>query len=244
MKTPLYVALLLVLCFLGQSFADSSAVKEPLARPPHERDALAPAPGNATGAARGGELPEAKADQAQQAPAPGNVIAAARTVGIVGENVIKARRGWINLEPGAKPAYVGIQGGTAPITLLRSSEGSLLGYTGNTGNDFIQLLQGKEPPSVSLPPSHSKEALEFSLPPPPDIEDLSLNRENALPVGNASMQPFGLSNPEQIEQHEEAKAEPPPAPKKAAKKKKKKKSQAKPVPLKLKSYKSELTANE
>ena len=165
-------------------------------------------------------------------PAPtGNALSAARTIGIVGENVIKARRGWVNLEPGAKPAYVGIQGGTAPITLLRSPKGSLLGYTGNTGNDFIHILQGKEPPSLSLPPSDSKESLEVSLPPPPAMEDTPAESNAPPPPSNSTMQPFGLSTPDHVVLQEESKPDPAPSPKKPAKKKKRKPA-AKPKPLK------------
>ena len=159
----------------------------------------------------------------------GNAVAAARTIGIVGENVIKARRGWINIEPGSRPAYVGIQGGTAPITLRHSHKGSLLGYTGNTGNDFIQLLQGKEPPAVAQPPADSKEALELPLP-PADIANFSLYRTNSPFSSDPGLQPFGLSTPEHVVKQEEKAQTAPQKDKKTPPAKKKKRSRAKAKP--------------
>ena len=159
----------------------------------------------------------------------GNALAAARTIGIVGENVIKARRGWVNIEPGSRPAYVGIHGGTAPITLLHSHKGSLLGYTGNTGNDFIQLLQGKESPAVAQPPANSKEALELPLP-PADITDFSLYRTNSPFTSDPGLQPFGLSTPEHVVKQEEEARTAPQKDKKAPPTKKKKKGRAKTKP--------------
>ncbi|MDR2077014.1 MAG: hypothetical protein LBP61_08840 [Desulfovibrio sp.] len=50
--------------------------------------------------------------------------------------------GWITIEPGSRPAYVGIHGGTAPISLLRASNGLLFAFTGQTGNDFLHILRG------------------------------------------------------------------------------------------------------
>ena len=50
--------------------------------------------------------------------------------------------GWIKLESGSRQAYVGIHGGTAPLSLMRSSDGVLFAYTGQTGNDFLHVLKG------------------------------------------------------------------------------------------------------
>jgi hypothetical protein len=49
---------------------------------------------------------------------------------------------WVTIEPGSRPAYVGIHGGTAPISLLRASNGLLFAFTGQTGNDFLHILRG------------------------------------------------------------------------------------------------------
>ena len=50
--------------------------------------------------------------------------------------------GWIKLESGSRQAYVGIHGGTAPLSLMRSSDGVLFAFTGQTGNDFLHVLKG------------------------------------------------------------------------------------------------------
>lgn len=49
---------------------------------------------------------------------------------------------WVEMPAGAKPSYVGIHGGTMPVSLLVSSDGSsLLGFAGKTGNDFLEVLR-------------------------------------------------------------------------------------------------------
>ena len=43
---------------------------------------------------------------------------------------------------GARPAYMGIHGGTMPVSLLVVADGSsLLGFVGRTGNDFLDVLR-------------------------------------------------------------------------------------------------------
>ena len=49
---------------------------------------------------------------------------------------------WQSIDSGTRPAYAGIQGGTAPLTILRSSNGLLFAFTGQTGNDFTLVLRG------------------------------------------------------------------------------------------------------
>lgn len=86
--------------------------------------------------------------------------------------------GWVRLEPGARPAYVGIQGGTAPISLLRADDGSLYAFTGNTGNDFMQVL-GKDAGSNGT-------ALNADAAP------------GAAVLAEGALAPFGLNNPEGV----------------------------------------------
>jgi hypothetical protein len=50
--------------------------------------------------------------------------------------------GWVKVESGSRPAYVGIHGGTAPLSLMHSADGMLIAFTGQTGNDFMQVLKG------------------------------------------------------------------------------------------------------
>lgn len=53
-----------------------------------------------------------------------------------------AEAGWVKVESGSRQAYVGIHGGTAPLSLMRSTDGVLFAFTGQTGNDFTQVLRG------------------------------------------------------------------------------------------------------
>lgn len=59
--------------------------------------------------------------------------------------------GWDLMPAGAKPAYMGIHGGTMPVSLLVSNDGnSLLTFVGRTGNDFLDMLRRTELPLPSL----------------------------------------------------------------------------------------------
>ena len=49
---------------------------------------------------------------------------------------------WIYLEATPQPAYVGIHGGTAPMTLVRTKNGEIVALTGETGSDFTRLILG------------------------------------------------------------------------------------------------------
>lgn len=50
--------------------------------------------------------------------------------------------GWVEMPAGGKPAYMGIHGGTMPVSLLVSDDGSsLLSFVGRTGNDFLDVLR-------------------------------------------------------------------------------------------------------
>ncbi|MCR4665821.1 MAG: hypothetical protein K5657_00810 [Desulfovibrio sp.] len=52
-----------------------------------------------------------------------------------------AKDAWIRMPAGARPTYMGIHGGTMPVSLLVSDDGSsLLTFVGRTGNDFIETL--------------------------------------------------------------------------------------------------------
>lgn len=62
-------------------------------------------------------------------------------------------QGWQSIDSGTRPAYAGIQGGTAPLTILRSSNGLLFAFTGQTGNDFTQVLRGNSANASSASPA-------------------------------------------------------------------------------------------
>lgn len=54
----------------------------------------------------------------------------------------EARDGWVTMPAGARAAYMGIHGGTMPVSLLVSDDGSsLLTFVGRTGNDFLEVLR-------------------------------------------------------------------------------------------------------
>ncbi len=50
--------------------------------------------------------------------------------------------GWVRMPAGAKSAYMGIHGGTMPVSLFVGDGGSsLLAFAGRTGNDFLEVLR-------------------------------------------------------------------------------------------------------
>ena len=51
-------------------------------------------------------------------------------------------KGWTAMPAGARSTYLGIHGGTVPVSLLVSRDGmSLVSFVGQTGNDFLELLR-------------------------------------------------------------------------------------------------------
>lgn len=153
---------------------------------------------------------------------PDNVVAETVVLGVVGLNATQSsgyegrHSGWVSLEPGIRPAYVGIHGGTAPITLLRSPEGALFAYTGTTGNDFLQILRsrgmadnktGQLPPQEILSPasktSTASQTFAFAKTSPTGKKGEGA-APFAMPFRKETMRqslaepllPFGLSNPD------------------------------------------------
>lgn len=64
-------------------------------------------------------------------------IFAAPDMAVCGED-----EAWVVMPAGAKPSYMGIHGGTMPVSLLVSADGaSLFTFVGRTGNDFMEVLQ-------------------------------------------------------------------------------------------------------
>ncbi len=56
-----------------------------------------------------------------------------------------AEPGWVSMPAGARSSYLGIHGGTVPVSLLVTSTGnSLITFVGQTGNDFLALLRKAE----------------------------------------------------------------------------------------------------
>ena len=54
----------------------------------------------------------------------------------------KEDNNWVEMPAYAKSSYMGIHGGTMPVSLLVSDDGSsLLSFVGRTGNDFLEVLR-------------------------------------------------------------------------------------------------------
>ena len=63
----------------------------------------------------------------------------------------EAGDGWVVMPAGARPAYMGIHGGTMPVSLLVAGDGaSLFTFVGRTGNDFLEALRATDMPLPSL----------------------------------------------------------------------------------------------
>jgi len=109
--------------------------------------------------------------------------------------------GWTAMPAGARSTYLGIHGGTVPVSLLVSRDGmSLVSFVGQTGNDFLELLRRAD---VRLPSlltsilgsSHGGSMLlagraQRSMP----VLYVLGDRLAAMPQGLQGLQPFGLSD--------------------------------------------------
>ena len=71
---------------------------------------------------------------------------------------------WVTLSASSRPAYVGIHGGTAPISLFRNENGELVAITGQTGNDFSHLLSGGNSSLPALPQAGNEDASQKTTP--------------------------------------------------------------------------------
>ncbi|MDR2669108.1 MAG: hypothetical protein LBC14_04030 [Desulfovibrio sp.] len=93
-----------------------------------------------------------------------------------GKEAADADDGWVRMEQGSRPAYVGIHGGTAPLSLLRTPDGDIFALTGNTGNDFSRILRN----------DIARNATKLSA----DAAAATFS-----PLQDENLRPFGLSNP-------------------------------------------------
>lgn len=61
---------------------------------------------------------------------------------IISSLPLQAGEDWVFMPAGAKSSYLGIHGGTMPVSLLVADDGeSLLTFVGRTGNDFLEALR-------------------------------------------------------------------------------------------------------
>lgn len=77
------------------------------------------------------------------APVPGGMALAQPLLNAGGE-------GWVEMPAGARSAYIGINGGTVPVSLLTAGDGrSMITFVGRTGNDFLGILHKTD---IRVPP--------------------------------------------------------------------------------------------
>lgn len=86
---------------------------------------------------------------------------------------------WVNMPAGARVTYIGIHGGTVPVSLLTDKDGtSMVTFVGQTGNDFLRILLRSD----SNPDAASMEAAaHLNLPP---ATPRNQPAGNPLPVGS------------------------------------------------------------
>ena len=129
------------------------------------------------------------------AASPAVLHAAAETPAT--QDAASGAQNWQVIDSGTRPAYAGIQGGTAPLTILRSSNGLLFAFTGQTGNDFTLVLRGNSSNASSPRPKdhtqqpgaaeQSADAPEAALPSDRDealsrVADEAHARQRTVPV--------------------------------------------------------------
>ncbi len=122
--------------------------------------------------------------------------------------------GWVVMPAGAKQAYIGIHGGTVPVSLLSTSEGtSLVSFVGRTGNDFLELLHREDMRMPSLLNGTTPQGSDGTTPRKLDLAGFRVRHlmagsaSNSLPViylnGDSlaklspnldALKPFGLSD--------------------------------------------------
>lgn len=69
---------------------------------------------------------------------------------------------WTNMPAGARVTYIGIHGGTVPVSLLTDKDGtSMVTFVGQTGNDFLRILLRTSAHEASLPPTSERPAAEL-----------------------------------------------------------------------------------
>lgn len=124
--------------------------------------------------------------------------------GVVAARASDGDDGWVVMPAGGRPAYMGIHGGTMPVSLLVSGDGaSLVTFVGRTGNDFLEALRATDMPLPSL--LNATVARSMSVPggaalfagnATSSLPVIALSGESfaALAAEPGKLQPFGLSD--------------------------------------------------
>lgn len=108
---------------------------------------------------------------------------------------------WTVMPVGARPSYMGIHGGTMPVSLLVSSDGaSLLTFVGRTGNDFINVIKNAHRPFPTFgnstwvySPANRNVGPLFAGNATASLPVVALSGD-ALSGWERQLQPFGLSD--------------------------------------------------
>lgn len=71
------------------------------------------------------------------------------------ENILSTAspvNGWVSMPPSVRATYIGIHGGTVPVSLLASKDCThMVALVGRTGNDFLQILRSDASETVNSP---------------------------------------------------------------------------------------------
>ena len=122
---------------------------------------------------------------------------------------IQPEEPWVIMPAGGKPAFMGIHGGTMPVSLLVYGDGtSLVTFVGRTGNDFLDVLRRTDLPVPSLLNATAHNGTAETMLPAGKYGLLTAGNTNStMPVFNVTgerlshmdmapgqLQPFGLSD--------------------------------------------------
>ncbi len=112
---------------------------------------------------------------------------------------------WGEMPAGARTAYIGIHGGTVPVSLLTAGDGSpMIAQVGLTGSDFLNFLRSKGRLEEELVLSDAPVPTEgASALPAPETEPASASRGTTVEGGTAPLSPNAVA--------EAGTATPPPA---------------------------------
>lgn len=125
------------------------------------------------------------------------------------ETSTQSEEPWIVMPAGGRPAFMGIHGGTMPVSLLVYGDGtSLVTFVGRTGNDFLDVLRRTDLPVPSLLNATSHNGTNETMVPAGKSGVLAAGNINStMPVFNVTgerlshmdvapgqLQPFGLSD--------------------------------------------------
>lgn len=93
---------------------------------------------------------------------------------------------WVEMPAGARQAYIGIHGGTVPVSLLTAGDGSpMIARVGLTGSDFLHFLRSGGRPDNEVVLFDITEKAE-TVPPPPAAPLLPSKNATVLLAGTAA----------------------------------------------------------